>query len=366
MKQGRIGSLDAVRAFACLSVMFFHMHLVLFGHMGVALFFVMSGFLSVYNHFDAADTGHITLKGSAAYARGKLIKLYPLYLLTLLIPLAVQLYSALNGLVPMKEVGLKTLSCVLLIQAWIPKNGYYFALNGPAWYLSSVAFSYFVFAYMLRGIKKLRSTRGALAAMLAIWLAQIALGFAAEGVYARFGAAEQTLQSEFMNWFTYISPVFRLGDFAFGGCVAYIFLHCDTSRASGAVWTAAELGAIALLAAVELGFENAALPFNDTAAFLPACAAVVYTFAVGRGHISRLLTNRVTKYISGISTEVFLTHAVVILACATALDRLPTAFETKQLIYVVLVPALSLAAALVGKRLNGAFAKQRRAQRVKI
>lgn len=50
MRKNRIESMDALRAFACLGVMCYHMHLCELGHLGAALFFMMSGFLSVYNY----------------------------------------------------------------------------------------------------------------------------------------------------------------------------------------------------------------------------------------------------------------------------------------------------------------------------
>ena len=156
----RLTSLDAVRTFACLGVMAFHMHLCTFGHLGVSVFFVMSGFLSGYNHLESMDTGHITLGGSARFAYRKIIKLYPLYLIMLVIPAAGELYGVVNGMASLPTMLGKLAANVLLVQAWIPLNEYYFSYNGPAWYLSSAAFAYFMLPLVLRGVKRCRARRG--------------------------------------------------------------------------------------------------------------------------------------------------------------------------------------------------------------
>lgn len=361
MRREKIASLDAVRTFACLSVLGYHMYLVHFGHLGVAMFFMMGGFLSVYNHFGEGGEA-VTLRGSVNYAYARISKLYPLYLASLLIPAAGQVYGAVYGLISTKTVLFKFAADALVLQAWVPINEIYFSLNGPAWYLSAVAFCYFAFPWLLRRIERLKSARGALTAAALIWLAQLAVELAGKWLYTRFGCDDVNLRRDFYGWLTYVFPMFRLGDFAVGGCLAYVFLTRGERKGSRAAWTAAELGAVGLAVLAELGFEHGWLPFNDTSAYLVACAAVVYVFAVNRGYISRALTCGVTRYISGISTELFLTHSVVIFACSPILERLPFEFSTKQIIYVITVPIFSWAAALLGKRLN-AWVNNRRAKR---
>lgn len=358
MKRARLASLDAVRAFACLAVLAYHMHLVHFGHLGVALFFVMGGFLSVYNHLGDESMENPTLKGSIAYSHKRIAKLYPLYFVGLLIPFAGQVYGAVNHLISVDRVLLKLAANVLAVQAWIPINEIYFSLNGPAWYLSAIAFCYFAFPWLLKKFEKFRNTRAAFGVACAIWLAQIAIGFAGEWLYDLLAVPDENLRRDFCSWLTYVFPVFRFGDFAVGGCAAYIFLNRNAERGSKRAWTWAELGAIALAALAEYGFEHSKLPFNDTSAYLPACVAVIYVFAVNKGSISQALTNKVTKHIAGISTELFLTHAVVIFACSPVITSLPISGGAQKAIYVIAIPILSYIASLAGRRFNAAFARR--------
>ena len=357
----RLTSLDAVRTFACLGVMAFHMHLCTFGHLGVSVFFVMSGFLSGYNHLESMDTGHITLGGSARFAYRKIIKLYPLYLIMLVIPVAGELYGVVNGMAYLPTMLGKLAANVLLVQAWIPLNEYYFSYNGPAWYLSSVAFAYFMLPLVLRGVKKYRTRRAAVLAMIAIWVGQAAIAYLVEGVYSARVADENRVR-DFSTWFTYVFPVFRLGDFAVGCLMAKLFLTRRESAGAPLLATAAEAGAIALIVLAELSFENFWLNVNSTTLFLPASAALVYTFAVNEGYISKLLTCKLTAFISRISSDIYLIHAVVVMVCAPVCTALPVPFETQRAAYIVSIVVITLIASCMSGRVRTALAARRRAK----
>lgn len=357
----RLTSLDAVRTFACLGVMAFHMHLCTFGHLGVSVFFVMSGFLSGYNHLESMDTEHITLGGSARLAYRKIIKLYPLYLIMLVIPAAGELYGVINGLASLPVMLGKVAANVLLVQAWIPLNEYYFSYNGPAWYLSSILFSYLMLPLVLRGVKKCRTRRSAMLAMAAIWIIQAAAAALVETVYSAH-VADGNRVRDFSTWFTYVFPVFRLGDFAVGCLMAKLFLTRRENAASPLLSTAAEAGAIALIVLAELSFENFWLNVNSTTLFLPASVALVYTFAVNEGYISRLFTCKLTAFISRISSDIYLIHAVVVMVCAPICTALPVPFAAQRAAYIVSISVITLIASCISARVRTALAARRRAK----
>lgn len=56
MEREKISSFDALRVAACFFVMSFHAYITLLGYSGVSIFFVMSGFLCVYNYFGDGKT----------------------------------------------------------------------------------------------------------------------------------------------------------------------------------------------------------------------------------------------------------------------------------------------------------------------
>lgn len=359
MRKNRIESMDALRAFACLGVLCYHMHLCELGHLGAALFFVMSGFLSVYNYLDTMDIGHVTPKSCVKFSYNKITKLYPLYFAMLLIPLAGQVYGAINGLTTWGKVFGKLAADALLLQSWIPINEYYFSLNFPAWFLSTLGFLYLVLPCILRGIKKLHSNSAALAAAFAIWAMQLFVGWAGENLYVKFASPSDSMRNDFICWFTYVFPVFRLADFSVGGLLAFIFLNKDDGEYSKIAWTIAEAGAIILTALLQACTDHGVIPFTYTVIFIPACAALVYTFAVNRGYISSFFTNKVVKYISNISSEIFLTHAVVIFVCSPLIERLPLEFAAKRIVYVVSILVLTFVAANIGKWFNNTINRRR-------
>lgn len=364
MRPSRIDSFNPLRALACLTVLGYHMHLVEIGHMFVTIFFMLSGFLSVYNHLDSFDTEHITPHVCFDYAREKALKLYPLYFLTLLVPLAWQVYGAVYGMVPVKDVVLKMVSSTLLVQSWVPINDVYFGLNGAAWYLSSLIFVYFMFPLVLKGIKMLRSAAAALAVIAAMCLMQLVIRDGVIAIYTAIVGTGSNPIAGFDYWAEYVLPLVRVCDFTIGGCVAYLFINRGETRLPRGVWTVAEAVLLALTIWLQIEYKALKLPFNNsTVVFLPVAALLIYAFAVNEGYVSKLLTNRVTKWISDISAEIYLGHAAAILALTPVINAIPVAFRVQQVIYIVTIPLATAAVAIVGQRINREVSRRRRARR---
>ena len=141
---GKIKSLQILRAMAFLGILTYHCEATNLGAWGVSVFLIMSGFLMVYNHIHSAIP--CGMQNQASYARKKLRKLYPLHIL-MLIMILILLRNTLFHNLSIKSsltTGLKIVSNVFLLQSWIPNSKYYYAMNGVSWYLSVMAFIYFV------------------------------------------------------------------------------------------------------------------------------------------------------------------------------------------------------------------------------
>jgi peptidoglycan/LPS O-acetylase OafA/YrhL len=356
----RLTSLDAVRAFACICVLFYHMYLWLWGPLGVSIFFVLSGFLSAYNHLDDMDTEHITLRSSAKMALGKIGKLYPLFLVTLIIPVLFEIYGVVSGLAPVSDLILKTAANVLLLQSWIPLNEYYMSYNAPAWFLSTILFCYLLLPRFLRWVKKCRSARSALIIIIALWVGNIALCKIVEAICSSVTADESKIE-EICTWFCKVFPPIRMGGFIIGCFLAKIFIDCGSKEISPLKGTLAELGAIAVTIISQLCFDFMLIGLDEANIFVPASCALVYTFAVNGGSISKLLTGKVTAFISRISSEIFLIHAVVIKACSPIITYLPISSLAQKIIFVITVPTITVAAAIISTKLRAARLSKRRA-----
>ena len=89
--KGRIDSLQAVRAIACILIFMHHCYICGTGALGAAIFIMLSGFLMCRSYYDRSlpRTPIDCLKFSAR----KIWKLYPLHILTMLPVLALDIYT---------------------------------------------------------------------------------------------------------------------------------------------------------------------------------------------------------------------------------------------------------------------------------
>ena len=89
--KGRIDSLQAVRAIACILIFMHHCYICGTGALGAAIFIMLSGFLMCRSYYDRSlpRTPIDCLRFSAR----KIWKLYPLHILTMLPVLALDIYT---------------------------------------------------------------------------------------------------------------------------------------------------------------------------------------------------------------------------------------------------------------------------------
>ena len=352
-KREKISSFDALRVYSCFVVMAYHAFLVVPGYSGLSIFFVMSGFLCTYNHFGEGETSKLDLRGSLRFSLDKIKKLYPLHLVMLIYPLATQLYGLVNGLLPAWRFITKLAANVLLIHAWIPVNEYYFSFNVPTWYLSVMMFLYFMLPFILRCMEKYRSRRTAFMTALVVFLLQIVSSVAAEKIYIAAAKPDPTALESFYQWFVQVFPLYRLGDFAIGANLAYFFLYGENRSLSQTRATVMEVLAILLVVPAQLAYLHAVK--NSTCIFLVSSAALVYTFALNEGYISKILTNRVIKHFAALSADIYLIHFQVIII-AIELLHLPFGTGAQKAFFLCFVFGATYLLAL----LTGAIRKKYR------
>lgn len=330
-KRERITSFDVLRVLACLFVITYHTYITPLGRLGVSIFFVMSGFLCAYNYLGDGDIARLGPGGSAGFALGKIKKLYPLHIIMLAYPLATRLYGVVNGLLPARRFFAELAANVFLVHAWIPRVEYYFSLNATSWYLSVMLFLYFMLPLVLRCMGKYRGKLTAAVVIALVFLAQILSSKAAADILIPHlpGLSDPM---HFYEWFTYIFPVYRLGDFVIGCNLAYIFVHCGKKKVSRPLGTVLELAALALLLLSQLYLERR--PYNSTCVYLPATAFTVYVFAFGGGYVSRLSENKVIKHISALSSDIFLIHPTCIMVSSLVATSLPVGTGAQKALFL--------------------------------
>ena len=292
-----------------------HVELTSTGPIGVSLFLVLSGFCMTYAYLDRPEkTPTPSLRNNLRFAWGKVKKLYPLHVITLLFVALV----IFGGLILHKgsgkeiaEQGGYFVANAMLLQSWIPWRDGYFSFNAVSWYLSTSVFSYFIFLWVFRAIQskdKKRITRLAGITLALMVLVAIILGI---------GQRSFSWTKAFIKWVVYICPLYRAGDFVIGLVAGYIFVSTQKSLNGGVIHTIIQIIVIALMTVQVLIYCSGTTATNWTLTlfWLPTSVLCIYFFAVNRGLISKILSkSKVLIWIGNISGEAFLIHQICIKA----------------------------------------------------
>lgn len=123
------------------------------GRIGVVFFFCLSGFILTWSHRDG--------DAAVGFWRRRFARIYPAYLVTLLIGAAVTIAS--HGRVPANsphrygeasELVLPGVLQVFLLQSWVPVDRWYLSLNGVGWSLCCEAFFYALFPFLIPALAR--------------------------------------------------------------------------------------------------------------------------------------------------------------------------------------------------------------------
>lgn len=312
-KQNQLKSLQGVRALAFAGIFSSHCGCSDLGAWGVSVFFILSGFLMVYNYYDREFS--CSVRNNIAFSVRKIQKLYPLHILMMLSALVFVVYSLIKDfsfrhlILYIGEIILN----IALMQTWVPSSAVYFSLNGVAWFLSVTLFLYAVFPVLLPVIKKISGKKQALTGMIMIYCIQVVIGWLSQSVNSPIAYFDS-----FPKWVTYIFPVFRMGDFLIGGLAGYIFIHTENKkRGKTGVETGIEIAVVLFMALSQYLFHRQDLFtgaewFQNNMLYTPSSVLFLYVFARSRGWLSGVFSNKPMNYIGNISAYTFLIHQMVI------------------------------------------------------
>lgn len=344
----RLDNLQGLRAIAFLVIFLSHCGIFISARWSVTLFFVLSGFLMVYNYFHRNHTD-CSIKNNIVFSYKKINKLYPFHLVMLLPVLALTLYRALkSGTLNFDfaiNQGLILLSNVSLVQSWIPIRDFYFGYNGVAWFLSVCAFLYFLFPFVLRKLKGNWSRKKAALIIAGSFLFQLA-----------FSVFVSVVNCEWINahkeYLVYIFPLYRAFDFIIGCNLGYLFLHSESkNNSSGLIkYTAFELITVLISVAlpVMLGLiDSGDVLFSVKDMF--GVVSLIYVFGFNKGLLSKLLSTKPFVFLGNLSAYTFLIHQVVI-------NYVQIVFANKFIV-AVLALALTCIIAIVFNKLISKSAK---------
>src|SRR5258705_148065 len=311
MRRAELSGLTGVRFYAALAVFLYHLPQLIpgmnrlsgqslvfsAGDVGVAFFFVLSGFVLSYNYADVFAEG---LSG-ASYKRfiwDRLTKIYPVHLLTLLIVLPIAIWS------PQTPLDWRALPLHLpLLQCFWPSSTPAFSdyLNRPSWSISCEWLFYLlapvamVFALGNRGrwVPVAVTVGYALGLGLFLWHDQ-----------------SETVRLYFVSRF---APT-RFVEFLAGVFLARVFLT-SSGRELAALSGPMQAAGIVLIVAGALYAPDAAWPLlGGGLLYAPGSALLILGLSYGRGFFVAHLNRPVLKRLGTASFSLYMIHHPILRA----------------------------------------------------
>ncbi|WP_029321016.1 acyltransferase family protein [Butyrivibrio sp. AE3004] len=316
----KIESLQGLRAIAFICIFLSHCNIAVLerlGNFGVSLFFVLSGFLMVYSYYKSDGKNDSSIIDRLMFSWNKIRKLYPLHIVAMIIAVPIRYYESIlyseTFFFPMTLVNLVLNS--FLLQSWIPNMDIVYSLNGVVWYLSTCAFHYFMFPWLIKSIRKYKGVKEPITISVILFAVQAMLS--ALTPYLPF--YQSTGGWKFSVWFSYIFPISRLVDFIIGCNLGYIFIskkHSDGKRLS--FYIGMEFLSVFLFLCSSAIYNTSIinkLQFGKTTIWtIPTCM-IIYIFALNKGVLSKILTHKFLVFLGDLSSYTFIVHQLVIKIC---------------------------------------------------
>ena len=277
------------------------------GECGVSFFFMLSGFVLCHAHGKEVRERKFSSK---KFILRQLTKLYPLHIATMLaamlIGIKAQIYPEWQSL---------SLN-VLLLQSWIPDEGIYFAYNGVSWFLSDILFFYLMFPFLVNGITKASKAR---------------LACIAAAVVLAYVCIQTAIPDEYVNSLLYVSPAFRVIDFA-AGIILYRVYASEFTRSvilkiqSGGYTVSSIVGcaAILLMIATYAVYQETEPRWRTASLFWLTLPVFIYFMAITDktgGIVADLLKSRIAIWLSRLTMEIFMTHKIMITLTIIAIAK---------------------------------------------
>jgi len=314
----KLKALTALRFFAALHVVIFHMRIegmlpagpwwyenfAAVGYIGVNLFFVLSGFILVYTYAGAQVS-------PMRFWRARFARIYPAYALSLLVSAPFFFFAVRHLDIPFLEWSKQHLAaaCALtltLLQSWFPQAA--LTWNAVCWSLSVEAFFYLLFPVLLVWSKDL-ATQKLLWAII-LW-SLVSLSFSVlylvvhpDGI-DKINSGETTLL-----WKNILSfnPLLRLPEFLVGVFAGRLFLATRNNRRFA---TPLVVLGVLIVATIVLLADRIPRPLISAGFLSPGFAAIIFGLAL-RPRWASVLETGALVLLGDASYSLYLLHSIAI------------------------------------------------------
>lgn len=280
------------------------------GHVGITLFFTLSGFVLAYNYKRKFQT--IKWDEYFQFLWQRLARLYPIHLATLFFLLSLVAVAGVAGVQlnqPDRYLPVDFFRQLLLINGW--ETPIRTTWNGVAWTLSLEWLCYLMFPFLAYVTLHFRKPIATFAALIGIlWVAAI-------GRLA-IGMPELLLNpAEFIGYFwSHLEGLIKQpGLFLFGFLVHQLYETQFGERFNWKVLTAIAFGGFVISSLVYPSLEASISTSVDISTLLtaPFMGALIYSLAWERGSVAQLLKTKPMMYWGYTSYALFMTHTIVLL-----------------------------------------------------
>ncbi|HFI8090621.1 TPA: acyltransferase family protein [Escherichia coli] len=283
------------------------------GFIGVSFFFILSGFILSYSYEDKLKN-EVTSKRQFILLR--LARIVPMHLL-LAMPFILLTIHLKNFDFS------KTLTNILLMQSWIPKEDYYFSLNGVSWSLSDELFFYLMFIPLIYTsiTKKVITAISIITLLLTIYFLKI-------------------IQTEELNhWLYYIFPVSRLVEFI---CGMIIYACWKNSRQQTVDSLLFLISLLPLLIAIYYSNNiNNSLRYS-LYYLLPMIIFFTSCIYLRNGVIHTILSSKTLELLGKSSFIFYLIHQPIILFCFKIFGHNPGPLYLIALLVIITIVSIIL------------------------
>ncbi len=294
-QQGQIPALTSLRFFAASYVLVFHSggptlsefgwlpplldNFLMNGYLGVTFFFVLSGFILTYVYYGRLTTQ----KDRTRYAAARFARIYPVYLLSLLLMVP---FVASTGF-------LQGAPQFILLQSWLPlafADGSWVAnWNGQAWTLSAELFFYLMFPWLIRAVDNL-PTKHVVAYAALISAAMVIL---------RLPAISENRNLLLDSLRLVPLPILRAPEFVYGLLLGVLYRRGAIPEARALLYIA-----FGLMFAVLCSSKSPWVA--PLAAILSGAVIVLVASSLGDGLLQRFLTDKIMVLLGAASYALYL------------------------------------------------------------
>ena len=319
----QINSLHGVKAIALLFLFWWHGPIPRppcdLGARTCEVLFIVSGFLVGYRYFGSLTP--VTWKESLRYVSVKLVKFWPLHLVTLL----VVMFKMRSTIISWKE-WMTALLDIFLLQAWSPSTKSVFMFNGASWFLSALIFCYFMSPLFLR---LANSVKMSIVLFPLVFIVRYIIEYA--GVF---------FPNYFFGFNIHISPFIRCLEFFLGMLMVplFLFLKAKVQYSTTLLFSIYEI--LIMLAIIISSVSRNRLWLRADFVFI--FCLFVFIFSFNEGIVSRLFSARIFVMFSKIQFEFYILHQAVIQCMRNDYGKLFMDWKMQSIALFVTIIVVSL------------------------